>query len=171
MHKSCKKGECTRYNILYIHLLDGALDRTRTCDPLIRSQILYPAELQAHAQISFIIIAHRSSDCKYNFLFLAFFFIQQKYVNFSRQADCLCAILKPAGFVPDCPHTRAAPSFLKGRVRPCRFFFLLPSASCSAFHTRMQLPRKNSTTQLTARFQNRPFSRRTSCAGCTLPSI
>ncbi len=29
-------------------ILNGAPDRIRTCDPLIRSQILYPAELRAH---------------------------------------------------------------------------------------------------------------------------
>jgi hypothetical protein len=34
----------------FILVLCGAPGTTRTCDPLIRSQVLYPAELRVHAE-------------------------------------------------------------------------------------------------------------------------
>ena len=35
----------------YIFLKNGALEEIRTPDPLVRSQVLYPAELRAHIPI------------------------------------------------------------------------------------------------------------------------
>ena len=36
------------YGFIFTEKLSGAVGRTRTCNPLIRSQILYPVELRLH---------------------------------------------------------------------------------------------------------------------------
>ena len=53
--KSNKK-EKTRKNSVFLRVFCGALEGTRTPDLLVRSQSLYPAELQAHLFFNSLII-------------------------------------------------------------------------------------------------------------------
>ena len=52
----CKEALISHFNILFpIH---GAPARSRTQNLLVRSQALYPVELQAHFKFYFIIVYH-----------------------------------------------------------------------------------------------------------------
>ena len=63
-----KKGQAIKPNPLIFNTLFGAPGAIRTPDPLVRSQVLYPAELRAHAQ-------HYTSCCIILKELISFFYL------------------------------------------------------------------------------------------------
>ena len=60
-HPTTKKG-LSRIRLNPLIFL-GTPDRIRTCDPLIRSQILYPAELLVHGETLYTAVLSSTQAC------------------------------------------------------------------------------------------------------------